>query len=130
MESAERLLKGTVEELERLLEAKHVLADPIEKDDATIIPMVSYGFGFGAGAGDDAKRGSGGGTGAGGGIKPRGAIIIDKDGVRVESLKGRMSGVFEAMAECCSHMMERMADRKSGTETDKPKTEKTATGAP
>jgi uncharacterized spore protein YtfJ len=79
MESAERLLKGTVEELERLLEAKHVLADPIEKDDATIIPMVSYGFGFGAGAGDDAKRGSGGGTGAGGGIKPRGAIIIDKD---------------------------------------------------
>ena len=129
MESTERLFKGTVEELERLLQAKQVLADPIEKGDATIIPMVSYGFGFGAGAGDDSKRGSGGGSGAGGGIKPLGAIIIDKDGVRVEGFKGRMSGVFEAMAECCSHMMERMMDRKSGTETDKQKKKKTATDA-
>ena len=48
MENVEKLLKGTVEELERLLDAKHVLAEPIEKDGATIIPMVSYGFGFGA----------------------------------------------------------------------------------
>lgn len=126
MESAERLLKNTVEELEKLLEAKHVLADPIEKGDVTIIPLVSYGFGFGAGAGDDPKRGSGGGSGAGGGIKPRGAIIIDKDGVRVESFKGRMSGVFEAMAECCSHMMERMKDRGARTEADEQKKEKTA----
>lgn len=38
MEDAERLLKGTVEELDRLLDAKHVLAEPIEKDGATIIP--------------------------------------------------------------------------------------------
>lgn len=107
MDDVERLLKGTVEELERLLNAKHVLGEPIERDGATVVPLVSYGFGFGAGGGRDRESGNGGGTGAGGGIKPRGAIIIDKDGVRVESLKGEKSGVFEAMAECCSRMMEK-----------------------
>ena len=47
MADVERLLKGTVEELERLLNAKHVLAEPIEKGSTTVIPLVSYGFGFG-----------------------------------------------------------------------------------
>jgi uncharacterized spore protein YtfJ len=117
MEDVERLLKGTVEELDRLLDAKHVLAEPIEKDGATIIPLVSYGFGFGAGGGDNPKSGTGGGSGAGGGIKPRGAIIIDDKGVRVESLKAGMSNVFETMAECCAHMME----KKRGGDSDKDK---------
>ena len=36
MEDVERLLKGTVEELDRLLDAKHVLAEPIETDGAGI----------------------------------------------------------------------------------------------
>ena len=116
MENVEKLLKGTVEELERLLDAKHVLAEPIEKDGATIIPMVSYGFGFGAGGGDNPKTGTGGGTGAGGGIKPRGAIIIDDKGVRVESLKAGMSNVFETMAECCAHMMQK---KHGGGDEDK-----------
>jgi len=105
MENVESLLKGTVEELERLLNAKHVLAEPIEKDGVTVVPLVSYGFGFGAGNRDDGKTGTGGGTGAGGGIKPRGAIIIDQDGARVEKFKSGMGNVFETMADCCSHMM-------------------------
>lgn len=120
MEDVERLLKGTVEELERLLNAKHVLADPIEKSGATVIPMVSYGFGFGAGGGADEKKGNGGGTGAGGGIKPLGAIIIDEDGVRVESVKSGMSSVFETMAKCCSEMMEKKFGGAS--EGEKPAT--------
>ena len=49
MEDVDRLLKGTVEELDKLLNAKNVLGEPIEKDNATVIPIVSYGFGFGAG---------------------------------------------------------------------------------
>jgi len=119
MNNVEQLLKGTVEELERLLNAKHVLAEPIEKNGATIIPMVSYGFGFGAGGGEDSKSGHGGGTGAGGGIKPLGAIIIDKDGVRVENIKGGMSGAFEAMANCCTHMMEKKFNTEAGHKADK-----------
>ena len=110
MDEVERLLKGSVEELERLLNAKHVLAAPIEKDGATVIPLVSYGFGFGAGGGTDAESGSGGGTGAGGGIKPQGAIIIDKDGARVESFKSGMNSVFETLAEGGAKMMEKKAE--------------------
>jgi uncharacterized spore protein YtfJ len=117
MEDVERLLRGSVEELDRLLDAKHVLAEPIEKDGATVIPLVSYGFGFGAGGRENAKNGTGGGTGAGGGIKPRGAIIIDDKGVRVESLKANMSNIFESMAECCAHMMEKR--RGGDKDTDK-----------
>ena len=78
MDNIENLLKGTVEELDRLLNAKNVLGDPIEKEGSIVIPMVSYGFGFGAGGTSGGKAGSGGGTGAGGGIKPlRGADAID-----------------------------------------------------
>ena len=67
MDNVETLLKGTVEELDRLLNAKNVLGEPIEKGNATVIPIVSYGFGFGAGGGGNGKSGDGAGTGAGGG---------------------------------------------------------------
>jgi uncharacterized spore protein YtfJ len=82
MEDTERLLKGAVEELDRLLSAKNVLAAPIEKEGLTVIPLVSYGFGFGAGGGADETKGRGGGTGGASGIKPAVAIIIDKDAQR------------------------------------------------
>ncbi|MCP5038210.1 MAG: sporulation protein YtfJ [Rhodobacteraceae bacterium] len=102
MEDVERLLKGTVEELDRLLNAKNVLGDPIEKDGATIIPIVSFGFGFGAGGVDDSKSGNKGGTGGGGGIKPLGAIIIDGEGARVESVKGAVSDLVEVLGDAAS----------------------------
>lgn len=76
MENFERLLKGTLKELDRLLNAKNVLGRPIEKGDATVIPIVSYWGGDGA----DVKTGEGAGTGTGDGIKPLGAIIIDQRG--------------------------------------------------
>jgi len=49
MEDVEKQLKGTVDELDKLLNAKNAPSDPIERDGATVIPIVSYGFGFGAG---------------------------------------------------------------------------------
>lgn len=99
MEDVEALLKSTVAELDRLLNAKNVLAEPIERDGAIIIPMVSYGFGFGAGGSGKSKAGPGAGTGAGGGIKPLGAVIIDAKGARVEGVKGAVSNVAEVIAE-------------------------------
>ena len=78
MEDVEKLLKSTVEELDRLLNAKNVLGDPIEREGATVIPIVSYGFGFGAGGNTGSKAGTGAGTGGGGGIKPVGAIIFEE----------------------------------------------------
>lgn len=113
MSDVERLLKNTVEELDRLLNAKNVLGDPIEKGGATIIPIVSYGFGFGAGGTDGAKSGSGGGTGAGGGIKPIGAIILDDKGARVEAIKGAMSGLAEMLGDAAAHAIDKQAQGKA-----------------
>lgn len=123
MEEVERLLKGTVEELERLLSAKNVLGDPIERDGATIIPIVSYGFAFGAGGGSGGKTGSasgtGGGTGGGGGIKPLGAIIIDAEGARVEGVQGAMSAIAEVLGEAASKAIDKAAEAaKPGAKAD------------
>ena len=107
MEDVERLLKGTVEELDRLLNAKNVLGDPIEKGAATVIPIVSYGFGFGAGGSTGGKAGAGSGTGGGGGIKPLGAIIFDDNGARVEAVKGTVTNVAEIVGEAVSRAMDR-----------------------
>ena len=88
MEEVERLLKNSVEEMEKLLSAKTVVGEPLTVDGNTIVPLLSIGFGFGAGSGSGKGKtdgeGGGSGTGGGGGVKPIAVIIIDKDGVRVE----------------------------------------------
>lgn len=113
MENVERLLKGTVEELDRLLNAKNVLGDPIEKGSATVIPIVSYGFGFGAGGNQNGKTGDGSGTGGGGGIKPLGAIIIDEHGARVESVQGAMTTFAEVLGSTASKVIEKVGDKSN-----------------
>lgn len=122
MEDVERLLKGTVEELEKLLNARNVLGDPIERDGATVVPIVSYGFGFGAGGGTGADpgkgSGSGAGTGAGGGIKPLGAIIIDKNGARVEAVKGAANNLPAAVSEVAGKVITAL-DKSKDKDKDK-----------
>lgn len=115
MDNVEKLLKGTVEELDKLLNAKNVLGEPIEKDGATVIPIVSYGFGFGAGGSTGGKTGNGGGTGGGGGIKPVGAIIFDNDGARVEAVKGAASSIAAIVGETAGRAMEAREKQKSPT---------------
>ena len=115
MDDVERLLKGTVEELDRLLNAKNVLAAPIEKDGETIIPLVSYGFGFGAAGGNDPRKGHGGGSGAGGGIRPVGAIVIGTGGTRVEGLKSSMTNLVEAVADAVVHARDKGDGQDTGS---------------
>ena len=111
MDDVERILKSSVEELDKLLNAKNVLGDPIERDGAMIIPLVSFGFGFGAGGSSGGKSGTGGGSGAGGGIRPVGAIIIDNKGARVEGLKGAASSLAQVVGDTVSRAMERARDK-------------------
>lgn len=123
MDTVEKLMKSTVAELEKLLSAKNVLGDPIDRDGGTVIPIVSYGFGFGAGGGtggEGSASGTGGMAGAGGGIRPIGAVIIDKDGARVEGIKGGASSLVEAVGETASKVIRstrRGADGDTGAET-------------
>ncbi|HET6921647.1 MAG TPA: spore germination protein GerW family protein [Anaeromyxobacteraceae bacterium] len=99
----ESLFGKAIGEIERILDAKTVVGDPITVEGNTLIPIVSVGFGFGIGAGEgtDPKKGagSGGGTGGGGGVKPVAVIIVSKDGVRVESLKSTAASLVEKVAD-------------------------------
>lgn len=104
MEEIERLFKTAIEEIERLLNTKTVVGEPIVVEGKTLIPLVSLGFGFGAAGGvgkapkakDDKKlEGLGGGTAGGGGIKPVGLIVVDEDGVRFDPVKTGTTSVLE-----------------------------------
>ena len=108
MEEIERLFKTAIDEIERLMNTKTVVGEPMLIDGKTLIPLVSMGFGFGAGGGvgktpnkkeDKNLEGLGGGTGGGGGIKPVGVIVVDESGVRLDPVKGGTTSVLEKVVE-------------------------------
>jgi uncharacterized spore protein YtfJ len=118
MENVETLFKQAVEEIERMLNTKTVVGEPLTIGDNTIIPLVSVGFGFAAGGGSGKQNtigeGAGGGTGGGGGVKPVAVLIINKDGVRLEPIKSGTVSVLEKVAETIA---------KTNTNTKKKKDE-------
>ena len=115
LKDVEKLFGTAISEIERLLNTKTVVGEPITVADNTIIPLVSVGFGFGVGGGegtDPSKgAGTGGGTGGGGGVKPVALVIVNSDGVRVEPIKGGTASVFEKVAETIG----KAATAKSGS---------------
>ncbi len=119
----DKLFTTGIGELTRMLNSKTVVGDPIQLNGATVVPLVSIGFGFGAGEGEGSEpsgkgSGHGGGTGGGGGIKPVAVLVADKDGVRLESIKGAGS-VFGKVAEAVTEL----ARGKTGGKASQPKTE-------
>ncbi len=103
MENVENLFDKAVGEIERILNTKTIIGEPITVEGNTLIPLVSVGFGFGVGGGQGSEpekgSGRGGGTAGGGGVKPVALIIINKDGVRVEPIKSGTASVLEKVAE-------------------------------
>lgn len=103
MKDIENLFSKAIGEIERMLNTKTVVGDPIAVEGNTLIPLVSVGFGFGVGGGEgtDPKKGagSGGGTGGGGGVKPVALVVINKDGVRVESVKAGAASLVDKIAD-------------------------------
>jgi uncharacterized spore protein YtfJ len=103
MDSISSLFDKTVGEIERMLNTKTVVGEPVTINDSTLIPLVNVGFGFGVGAGEgtepDKGVGQGGGTGGGGGVKPVALIIVGPDGVRVEQIKPGAASVLEKVAD-------------------------------
>lgn len=105
MKNLDDLMKTAVGEMERLLNAKTVVGDPITHGETTIVPLTSVGFGFGVGSGfgaatsSDSGEGSGTGVGGGGGIKPVAVVMIEKDTVRLENIKGSTVSVAEKVVD-------------------------------
>lgn len=103
MEDIEKLFDKAVAEIERMLNTKTVVGEPITVEGNTLIPLINVGFGFGVGGGQgtDPQKGAGhgGGTGGGGGVKPVALVIINADGVRVEPIKSGTASVLEKIAD-------------------------------
>jgi uncharacterized spore protein YtfJ len=72
--------------------ADTVFGHPVERGDTTVIPCseIAVGLGMGSGSGPVDEKGNqtGGGSGGGGGARgrPVAAIVITKEGVRVEPI--------------------------------------------
>jgi len=113
MEVVEGLVRTTLGEIEKVLNTRTVVGEPITVEGATLVPLISVGFGFGAGGGagkGEAKQkgeGEGGGTGGGAWVKPIAVIIIDKEGVRIEPIRGGLSATIEKLGETIPRMMEK-----------------------
>lgn len=100
---ASGLIRGTVAELGQMLDARHVVGEPMTFGHATVVPLVSVGFAFGAGGGGgggtspakggESGEGGGGGGGAGGGVKPIAVLIIQDGAVRLERIPDAPSGL-------------------------------------
>ena len=118
MQDIENLFDKAVGEIERMLNTKTVVGDPIKIEGTTLIPLVNVGFGFGVGGGEGTEpqkgSGHGGGTGGGGGVKPVALVIINEDVVRVEPIKSGTASVLEKVAESIG----KAASAKSETTTD------------
>jgi uncharacterized spore protein YtfJ len=117
MEIVENLVKTTLGEIEKVLSTKTVVGEPMTVEGATLIPLITAGFGFGAGGGEgkgEAKQkgeGAGGGTGGGAWVKPVAIIIIDKQGARIEPIRGGLAAAVEKMAETCPRIMEKCIEK-------------------
>ncbi len=113
MEEVDSLVKTTLQEIEKVLSTKTVVGEPIAVEGATLIPLIGIGFGFGAGGGSGRGEvkpkgeGAGGGTGGGAWVKPVAMVIIDKQGVRIEPIRGGLATAIERIGETIPQMIER-----------------------
>lgn len=103
MEDIDRLFDKAISEIDRLINSKTVVGEPMIINGNTLIPLVNIGFGFGVGTGQgsEPKKGSGhgGGTGGGGGVKPVALIIVNDEGVRLDSVKSGSVSVIEKVVD-------------------------------
>ncbi len=93
MAELENLVKITLGELREMAKAQSVVADPVEVENTTVIPLVKIGFGFGGGA--ENKDGGRSGSGGGGGVQPVAVLVVKDGNVRIERMSGQ-SGISTA----------------------------------
>ncbi len=114
MANIEILFDKAVGEIERMLNSKTVVGEPMNIEGNTLIPLINVGFGFGVGEGQGTEpekgSGHGGGTGGGGGVKPVALVVVNDEGVRVEPIKSGTASVLEKVAETVSRTMSETGD--------------------
>ena len=118
MEMVENLAKTTLGELEKVLNTRTVVGEPMTIEDRTLIPLISVGFGFGAGGGSgkgemkQKGEGAGGGTGGGAWVRPVAVIILDKEGIRIESVRRGLSSTIEKIGETVPKVVDKFVEKR------------------
>ena len=116
MQEVESLVKTTLAEIEKMFSSRSVVGEPMTVEGNIIIPLVSMGFGFGVGGGSggrkDKSEGTGAVTGAAGGIKPIGAIVVNKDGVQIAQIKGTIGTLADRITDIGAKVIEKRGEKK------------------
>ena len=121
----EKLVQASMDEIRKVLNTTSVLGEPKTIEGTTLIPLISTGFLFGAGGGEgkqpmrEQAEGWGGGTGGGVGIKAVAIVIIDKNGVRVEPIKGGLASAVEKIVDKAPEVMDRMMEKRKESKEEK-----------
>ena len=123
MEDVEKLVKTSLSEIERLLSSRTVVGEPITFEGNTLIPLVRIAFGFGAGGGagtSEKSKGEGSAGAAAGGalIRPVAIIVVNKEGVKVEPIRGATASLLEKAGGAVMKAVEKRG-RKEKEEKEK-----------
>ena len=111
MEDLAGLVKSTVDEIQKVISGSCTVGEPKIVGETTIVPVVTTSFWFAGGGGHDKltekklKEGEKYGTGGGAGVRPVALVVIDKEGTRIEPIKGLVSGTIEKIAEKVPEMV-------------------------
>jgi uncharacterized spore protein YtfJ len=125
MDDLERLIKTTMGEIEKLVNTKTLVGDPIVIGENTLIPLISVGFGFGAGSNSgintakDKGEMSGAGSAGGAGIKPIAVIVVNKQEVKVEPVMSGVSGAIEKITENAPKAIEKIIESRKDKKEEK-----------
>ena len=113
--SVENIIKEVTSELERMVNTKTVIGEPVEAAGKTIIPVIKVSFGFGSGGGegkgDKGETGFGGGGGAGAKIEPIAFIVVSEDEARLLTISGKTD--FGKIIESVPEVIDKIRSVKS-----------------
>lgn len=113
--SVENIIKEVTSELERMVNTKTVIGEPVEAAGKTIIPVIKVSFGFGSGGGegkgDKGETGFGGGGGAGAKIEPIAFIVVSEDEARLLTISGKTN--FGKIIESVPEVIDKIRSVKS-----------------
>ncbi|MBU9714919.1 GerW family sporulation protein [Evansella tamaricis] len=85
------VINPVMEKLEKFLQTKTVIGEPIEVGNVTLIPIISVSFGYGGGGGDSKGEENGSGAGAGGRVTPKAILMLKNDEVTILPLSDQSS---------------------------------------
>ncbi len=111
MADVQELIKATLGQIEKVLDSRTVIGEPITVGETTLIPLLSVGLGFGAAGAEGKGEAAGTGTAGGAGVKPIAVIVVTKEGARIEPIKGGLASAIEKLTETLPDVAARIAEK-------------------